>query len=70
MPPADLDVGGSASQRQTSVADANLKTPLVGSCGQHATVQVPSGQGHFETLLIFGQGLGHVSTARSFVFDG
>jgi hypothetical protein len=49
MPPAGTDVIAPASQRQKHEV-GGLESPLVGSCGQHATVQVPSGQGHCETL--------------------
>jgi hypothetical protein len=48
MPPAGTDVITPASQRQEHEV-SSLEGPLVGGCGQHATVQVPSGQGHCET---------------------
>jgi hypothetical protein len=48
MPPAGTDVIVSASQRQQYEVGC-LEGPLVGGCGQHDTVQVPSGQGHCET---------------------
>jgi hypothetical protein len=47
MSPAGTDVVGPVSQR-TKHEGSYRKSPLVGSCGQHATVRVPAGQGHCE----------------------
>jgi hypothetical protein len=43
-PPAGTDVIAPASQRQKHEV-GGLEGPLVGSCGHHATVRVPSGKG-------------------------
>jgi hypothetical protein len=48
MPPAGTDVIAPVLQRHQQEVCC-LEGPLVGGCGQHATVQVPSGQGHCET---------------------
>jgi hypothetical protein len=48
MQTAGTDVIAPASQRQQHEV-GGLESPLVGGCGQHATVQVPSGQGHCQT---------------------
>jgi hypothetical protein len=48
MPPAGTDVIAPALQRHQHEV-GGLEGPLVGGCGQHDTVQVPSGQGHCES---------------------
>ena len=50
MPPTDLDVSGSASQRQRHKVGSCREIPLVHNCGKHAVQgPVPSGRQHCET---------------------